>query len=58
MSADSNEHVIEIEGLVNAVGAGQILHKDLYLKVRRDEVMTLVGGSGSVKTQLLTVQWS
>ena len=55
MSADPAEYVIEIEGLVNAVGDGQILHKDLALKVRRDEVMTLVGGSGSGKTQLLRV---
>ena len=55
MSADRNEHVIEIERLVNAVGAGQIVHKDLNLKVRRDEVMTLVGESGSGKTQLLRV---
>jgi len=55
MSADPAEYVIEIDGLVNAVGDGQILHKDLALKVRRDEVMTLVGGSGSGKTQLLRV---
>ena len=55
MSADPNEHVIEIEGLMNAIGDGQILHKDLNLKVRRDEVMTLVGESGSGKTQLLRV---
>ena len=34
MSADPNEHVIEIEGLMNAIGDGQILHKDLNLKVR------------------------
>jgi phospholipid/cholesterol/gamma-HCH transport system ATP-binding protein len=32
-----------------------ILHKDLEFKVRRDEVMSLVGGSGSGKTQLLRV---
>jgi ABC-type transporter Mla maintaining outer membrane lipid asymmetry ATPase subunit MlaF len=44
MSADPNEHVIEIEGLVNAIGSGQILHNNLNLRVRRDEVMTLVGG--------------
>jgi phospholipid/cholesterol/gamma-HCH transport system ATP-binding protein len=49
------EYVIEIEGLVNTVGPGIILHKDLEFKVRRDEVMSLVGGSGSGKTQLLRV---
>jgi phospholipid/cholesterol/gamma-HCH transport system ATP-binding protein len=47
-------HVIEIEGLLNLV-AGTPLHRDLELNVRRDEVMTLVGGSGSGKTQLLRV---
>jgi phospholipid/cholesterol/gamma-HCH transport system ATP-binding protein len=49
------EYVIEIEGLVNTVGANTILHRDLNLKVRRDEVMSLVGGSGSGKTQLVRV---
>jgi len=53
--ADADSHVIEIEGLVNTVGPGLILHKDLELKVRRDEVLSLVGGSGSGKTQLLRV---
>ena len=53
MSADASAYAIEVEGLVNAVGAGQILHQNLNLKVRRDEVMTLIGGSGSGKTQLL-----
>jgi len=52
---DADEYVIEIEGLVNTVGAGSILHRDLDFKVRRDEVMSLVGGSGSGKTQLLRV---
>ena len=51
----AGEHVIEIEGLVNTIGAGVILHKDLDFKVRRGEVMSLVGGSGSGKTQLLRV---
>jgi len=46
--------VIDIEHLVNTVG-GVVLHRDLEFKVRRDEVMTLVGGSGSGKTQLLRV---
>jgi phospholipid/cholesterol/gamma-HCH transport system ATP-binding protein len=48
-------YAIEIEGLVNTIGPGVILHKDLEFKVRRDEVMSLVGGSGSGKTQLLRV---
>jgi phospholipid/cholesterol/gamma-HCH transport system ATP-binding protein len=50
-----DQYVIEIEGLVNTVGANTILHRDLNLKVRRDEVMSLVGGSGSGKTQLIRV---
>ena len=48
------EHVVEIDGLLNKVG-DVVLHRDLRLQVRRDEVMTLVGGSGSGKTQLLRV---
>lgn len=55
MSADPAVHVVEIDGLLNLVGAGQVLHRDLSLRVRRDEVMALVGGSGSGKTQLLRV---
>jgi len=53
--ASAGEHVIEIKGLVNTVGQDVILHKDLDFSVRRDEVMSLVGGSGSGKTQLLRV---
>jgi phospholipid/cholesterol/gamma-HCH transport system ATP-binding protein len=49
------EDVIQIEGLVNTVGINTILHRDLNLRVRRDEVMSLVGGSGSGKTQLVRV---
>jgi phospholipid/cholesterol/gamma-HCH transport system ATP-binding protein len=54
MSADADQYVIEIERLVNAVG-GVILHRDVNLRVRRDEVLSLVGGSGSGKSQLLRV---
>jgi len=55
MSADAPQHVIEIDGLLNVVGRDQVMHRDLGLRVRRDEVLTLVGGSGSGKTQLLRV---
>lgn len=50
----ASENVIEIRKLLNTV-AGTVLHRDLDFSVRRDEVMTLVGGSGSGKTQLLRV---
>ncbi len=46
--------VIDIRGLRNEV-AGTVLHQHLDFSVRRDEVMTLVGGSGSGKTQLLRI---
>jgi len=55
MSDSGAAHVIEIQGLVNTVGVGLVLHRDLNLAVRRDEVLTLVGGSGSGKSQLLRV---
>jgi phospholipid/cholesterol/gamma-HCH transport system ATP-binding protein len=48
------EHVVEVEKLRNLLG-GVVIHRDLDLAVRADEVMTLVGGSGSGKTQLLRV---
>jgi phospholipid/cholesterol/gamma-HCH transport system ATP-binding protein len=53
MSADT--HAIAIAGLLNTVGPGLVLHRDLHMQMRRDEVLTLVGGSGSGKTQLLRV---
>src|SRR5579871_4786149 len=49
-----SDNVVEVHKLLNYVGKS-VLHKDLTLDVRRDEVMTLVGGSGSGKTQLLRV---
>ena len=51
----SANNVVHVKGLVNTVGRNLVLHKNLDFEVRRDEVMTLVGGSGSGKTQLLRV---
>jgi phospholipid/cholesterol/gamma-HCH transport system ATP-binding protein len=53
--ASAGDYVIEITRLLNTIGPGVVLHKDLDFNVRRDEVMSLVGGSGSGKTQLLRV---
>jgi phospholipid/cholesterol/gamma-HCH transport system ATP-binding protein len=55
MSAERAHNVVEVRRLVNLVGPDIVLHRDLDFEVRRDEVMTLVGGSGSGKTQLLRV---
>lgn len=46
------ETVIEIEGLKNYLG-GQWVHKDINLKVRKGEILALIGGSGSGKTTVL-----
>lgn len=50
--ATAHEHVIRIRGLVNRFGK-QVVHDNLELDVRRDEVMGLVGGSGTGKSVLL-----
>ena len=50
----SGEVIVEIEGLVNRVGA-TVLHRGLDFRMHADEVVSLVGGSGSGKTQLLRV---
>jgi phospholipid/cholesterol/gamma-HCH transport system ATP-binding protein len=42
------EYPIEIEGLRNAFGE-DVVHEDLSLKVRRGEILGMVGGSGSGK---------
>ena len=51
------EPIIEIRGLTSAFalpeGGRVVIHKDLDLTVRRGEVLTLVGGSGTGKTVLL-----
>jgi phospholipid/cholesterol/gamma-HCH transport system ATP-binding protein len=46
------ESVISIRGLVNRFGS-QTVHDGLDLEVRRDEILGLVGGSGSGKSVLL-----
>ncbi len=43
---------IEAQGLATLAGT-RVLHRDLGLRVRRGEVLALVGGSGSGKTVLL-----
>lgn len=44
--------VIEIEGLRTAFGRN-VVHDNLSLRVKRGEILTLVGGSGTGKTVLL-----
>jgi phospholipid/cholesterol/gamma-HCH transport system ATP-binding protein len=47
-----HEHVITIRGLVNRFGS-QVVHDNLELDVRRDEILGIVGGSGTGKSVLL-----
>ncbi len=49
---DSGEAVVEVEGLSTRLN-GQWIHRDLDLRMRRGEVLALVGGSGSGKTVLM-----
>lgn len=49
---ETHEHVIRIRGLVNRFGK-QVVHDQLELDVRRDEIMGVVGGSGTGKSVLL-----
>jgi len=53
-STDKNREdcIIEIEGLHTRFG-NHVVHSDLNLRVRRGEVLALVGGSGCGKTTLL-----
>jgi len=48
------ETVVEVRKLLNTIGS-VVLHRELDFEVRAGEVMTLVGGSGSGKTQLVRV---
>ncbi len=49
MSAD---YPIVVEGLCNSFG-DQLIHEDLSLKVRRGEILGVVGGSGTGKSVLM-----
>jgi len=46
------EYPIEIEGLRNCFG-DQVIHDDLSLKVKRGEILGVVGGSGTGKSVLM-----
>ncbi|MDG5750041.1 ATP-binding cassette domain-containing protein [Qipengyuania sp. XHP0211] len=46
------EHPIVVEGLVNRFGS-QTVHENLDLKVRRGEILGVVGGSGTGKSVLM-----
>ena len=48
----SGDYPIVVEGLVNAFD-GHVIHQDLSLKVRRGEILGVVGGSGSGKSVLM-----
>lgn len=46
------ENVIEVRGLCNRFGS-QVVHENLNLDVRRGEILSVVGGSGTGKSVLL-----
>lgn len=46
------DYPIEIEGLRNSFGE-QVIHEDLELKVKRGEILGVVGGSGTGKSVLM-----
>lgn len=47
-----HEHVIEVEGLRTRFGAN-VIHDNLDLSVRRNEILGVVGGSGTGKSVLM-----
>ena len=49
---DSVEAVIQVRGLVNRFGP-QVVHEQLDLDVRKGEILTVIGGSGTGKSVLL-----
>jgi phospholipid/cholesterol/gamma-HCH transport system ATP-binding protein len=51
-TAEQYEHVIKVTDLVNQFG-DQVVHDHLSLEVRRDEILGVVGGSGTGKSVLM-----
>lgn len=49
---EKGKAVIEVKGLVNAFG-DHVVHDGLNLEVRQDEILGIIGGSGSGKSVLL-----
>jgi len=52
MSGTAEEYPIVVEGLRNAFGKN-VIHEDLSLKVRKGEILGVVGGSGTGKSVLM-----
>lgn len=52
MSAVADESIIQVRGLVNRFGS-HVVHENLDLDVRRGEILSVVGGSGTGKSVLL-----
>ena len=52
MEAQTTTCIIDVRGLWTQFGA-QVVHRDLNLRVRQGEVLSLVGGSGSGKSTLM-----
>ncbi|CCA92768.1 ABC transporter ATP-binding protein [Novosphingobium sp. PP1Y] len=50
--SDTQEYPIQVEGLRNAFGE-HVIHEDLSLKVRKGEILGVVGGSGTGKSVLM-----
>ena len=48
----THDHIIEIRGLYTQFG-DYVVHRNIDLDVRRGEILSLVGGSGSGKTTML-----